>query len=199
MRPTRRTNIATGSLRSETGGELQKEIEDETGASFKDKIIDITKKRALALNESVLDTAAFAGLWNKMSPKTEYRLEFDTDEVVDTADDRTTAMPPIEPVKFRISKAVLTMDADGLGGTDGIDLGEAVAESARRMPDVAGDLCRRLPLSRATIVRILKEYGRVDEVNVNPAVFSDQGADAISRAVYETVADGITYATNDDA
>jgi type III restriction enzyme len=36
-------------------------------------------------------------------------------------------------------------------------------------------------------------------VRINPAVFIDQVADAISRAVYEKVADGITYTPNSDS
>ena len=90
-------------------------------------------------------------------------------------------------------------NAGGLGGSDGLDLGAVAADSARRIPDVVGDLCRRLPLSRATIVRILKGCERLDDVKVNPAVFIDQVADAISRAVYEKVADGITYTPNSDS
>lgn len=67
------------------------------------------------------------------------------------------------------------------------------AESARKVSDVVGNLCRRLPLSRATIVRILKECHRLADVKVNPAVFIDRVAEAIGQALYDQVADGIVY------
>jgi type III restriction enzyme len=179
--------------------ELQKEIEQETGASFKGKIIDLTQKKSLTLKAKALTMPAFVGLWEKISRRTEYSLQFTTDDVVTAAVTRINKMDVIEPVVFRKSKHVVTMDAEGLGGTDSIDLGEIATDSARRIPDVVGDLCRRLPLSRATIVRILKECDRLDDVKINPAVFIDQVADAISRAVYEKVADGITYTPNSDS
>ena len=189
------TVIAKGAFAA-FASELQKEIEQETGASFTGKIIDLTQKKPLALKENALTTPEFVSLWEKISPRTDYRLQFDTDDVVTAAIARINKMDAIEPVMFRKSKHVVKMDTEGLGGTDGIDLGEVVAASARRMPDVVGDLCRRLPLSRATIVRILKESDRLDDVKINPAVFIDQVTDAISRAVYEKVADGITYTPN---
>lgn len=102
-------------------------------------------------------------------------------------------MPALEPVKFRLSKNVVDIDAEGVSGAATEDRGEVVAQSARRIPDVVGDLCRRLPLSRATIVRILKDCERLEDVTVNPAVFVDQVADAISRALYDQAADEIVY------
>ena len=68
-----------------------------------------------------------------------------------------------------------------------------MAESARKIPDVVGDLSRRLPLSRATIVHILKSCDRLEDLTVNPAVFIDRVTDAISRALYDQLAEGIVY------
>ena len=83
------------------------------------------------------------------------------------------AMPALEPIKFRLSRDVIDMDGEGLSGVGAQDRGEVLAESARMIPDVVGELCRRLPLSRATIVRTLRECKRLDDVTVNPAVFMD--------------------------
>ncbi len=91
------------------------------------------------------------------------------------------------------------MESVGLSGVGSEDRGEVVAESARKIPNVVGDLCRRLPLSRATIVRILRECNRLDDVKLNPAVFIDQVSDAISRALYDQVADGIVYRSNGES
>src|SRR3954466_11800445 len=102
-------------------------------------------------------------------------------------------MPVLDPIKFRLSRDVVDIDADGLSGVGAQDRGEVLAESARKIPDVVGELCRRLPLSRATIVRILRGCERLDDVKVNPAVFIDQVADAINWALYDQVADGIVY------
>jgi type III restriction enzyme len=174
-------------------GSLQKEIEDETGVSFTGRIIDLHKKTSLRLNEDILKSSYFAELWERISPQTSYDLKFSTAAVVAGAVKRIGAMPPLEPIKFRLSRDLIDMEAEGLSGVGAQDRGEVVAESARKIPDVVVDLCRRLPLSRATIVRILRGCDRLNDVKVNPAVFIDQVADAISRALYDQVADGIVY------
>ncbi len=102
-------------------------------------------------------------------------------------------MPDLEPVKFRVAKDVVEMGTSGLSGSDARSRGEIVAQSAGKVPDVVGELCRRLPLSRATIVRILRECDRLDQVAVNPAVFIDEVANAISQALYNQLTEGIVY------
>ena len=61
-----------------------------------------------------------------------------------------------------------------------------------------GELTRRVALSRATIVRVLKECSRLDEVKVNPSVFIDQVVSAMNDALYAQVADGIVYEPTGD-
>ena len=172
---------------------LQKEIEDETGASFADRIVNLREKKQLRLKDDVLESAEFDDLWSRIAPRTSYRLEFATDAVIDGAVDRINGMLAIEPVKFRLSKDVVAVGASGLTGSGTQVRGELVAESARRIPDVVGELCRRLPISRATIVRILKGSARLEDVKANPAVFIDQVAGAINEALYDQLADGIVY------
>jgi type III restriction enzyme len=74
-----------------------------------------------------------------------------------------------------------------------VDKGDVIVEGARKIPDVVAELCRRVPLSRATIVSVLKQCDRLDDVKVNPSVFIDRVADAMNHALYEQVANGIVY------
>jgi type III restriction enzyme len=172
---------------------LQKEIEEETGVSFMDRIIDLRETKTVRLDEDALESTHFAELWQHISPKTSYQLQFSTDAVVADALKRIDAMPALEPVKFRLSKDVVEIGSTGLAGAGGQHRGEVVAVSARKIPDVVSELCRRLPLSRATIVRILKECDRLEDVKVNPAVFVDQVAEAINQALYDQAAKGTVY------
>ena len=66
------------------------------------------------------------------------------------------------------------------------------------MPDVVGELCRRVPLSRATIVAILRGIADLEQVRVNPSVFLDQVAAAMNAALYEQVTSGIVYTPTGD-
>jgi len=175
-------------------GDLQKEIEDETGISFQGRVTDLKKdKIKLRLKEEVLEDPLFQELWDHISRQTTYHLSFESDDVIAEAVKRINAMEPLEPIKFRISKTEVEMASQGViagGTTDG---GAVEVEGARRLPDVVGELTRRVPLSRATIVRTLKLIDNVDQVLVNPSVFIDQVESAMNQALYSQVAKGIVY------
>ena len=50
-----------------------------------------------------------------------------------------------------------------------------------------------MPLTRATIVRILSEIDNLDQVKLNPSVFMDQVERAMKEALYAQEAEGIVY------
>lgn len=173
--------------------QLQREIETETGASFENRISNGREKQKVNLNEKALASPEFEALWRAIADKTRYTLDFDTELVIREAVKRIDAMDPVEPVKFRVAKHLVEIGAYGVGGEESSDKGDVIVEGARKIPDVVAELCRRVPLSRATIVQILKKCDRLDDVKVNPSVFIDRVADAMNHALYQQVADGIVY------
>lgn len=186
------TVIANESFTS-FAAQLQREIETETGVSFKNRVSNGRDKQHVNLNRKALASPEFEALWNAIASKTRYSLNFDTDLVIQDAVNRVNDMDQIEPVKFRVVQHLIEIGAYGVGGEESVDKGDVIVEGARKIPDVVAELCRRVPLSRATIVQVLKQCNRLDDVKVNPSVFIDRVADAMNRALYEQVADGIEY------
>lgn len=184
---------------SSFAAQLQKEIEEETGVTFTGRIVNMREKKVVHLKDKVLKSPTFTDLWERISHRTSYRVAFDTDAVVAAAVRRLNEMPRVEKAQFHLSKDVVTIGATGVGGGVGIDLGTIESESAIQIPDVVRELNRRLPLSRATIVRILKACNRLDDVKANPAVFIDQVADCINRALYEELTGDIEYTPTGDS
>lgn len=172
---------------------LQKEIEEETGVNFTGRIVNVREKKTVRLKDDVLESSDFVELWSQISRRTSYRVTFDTEAVVAAAVARINEMPVVEKAKFRLSKDVVTVDAAGVEGSGGIDLGTIESEAVIKVPDVVRELCRRLPLTRATIVRILQGCDRLNEVKSNPAVFIDQVTDCMNRALYEELTEEIEY------
>ena len=172
---------------------LQKEIEEESGVEFTGRIVNARDKKVVKLKDNILESDDFTDLWDRISRRTSYRVAFDTEAVVTRAIERIDEMDKIEKVKFHLSKDVVAVDASGVGGGGGIELGTVESEVAIKVPDLAGELCRRLPLSRATIVRILNGCDRLEEVQANPAVFIDQVAGCMERALYKEMTEGIEY------
>lgn len=173
--------------------DLQSEMEEETGVSFAGRVVDLKKdKIKIRLKEDVLADPIFLGLWDTISRRTTYRMEFATDDVVTEAVRRIDALEPLESIKFRLSRSEVAIGYDGVGG-DTHDRGTEEVEGERRLPDVVGELTRRVSLSRATVVRILRAITNLDQVKVNPSVFIDKAANAMNEALYDQVADGIVY------
>ncbi len=184
---------------SKFAGDLQREIEEETGVTFAGRISDLKKdKIRLALRKQMLKDPIFNQLWDKISRKTTYQLTFETDDVVAEAVRRINAIDALEPIKFRISKTEVNIKADGVSAGDSKNKDAVTAQAARRLPDVVGELSGRLPLSRATIVRILTEIDNLNQVKVNPSVFIDRVEAAINQALYDRVAKGIVYTPKGD-
>lgn len=186
------TVIANESFAS-FASQLQREIETETGVPFKDRVSNGRDTQKVSLNRKALSSPEFQALWAAIANKTRYTLEFDTGKVVQDAVRRIDDMDPIEPVKFRISRHLVDIGEYGVSGKETVDDGDMIVQGARKIPDVVGELCRRVPLSRFTIVQILRQCDRLEEARVNPSVFIDRVADAMNYALYEQVADGIVY------
>lgn len=191
------TVIANESF-AEFADALQKEIEEDTGEKFENRITNLRARKPINLREEVLDEPWFQQLWAKISAQTTYKLDFSTDDVVANALNRISQMPKIEPVRFRVSKTKVSIDKSGIDAVSATAEAAEVLEGARRIPDVVGEITRRVGLSRATIVRILRECDRLAEVHVNPAVFIDQVVDAMNDALYAEVAKGIQYTPTGD-
>jgi type III restriction enzyme len=173
---------------------LQQEIQDETGVSFAGRVSDLKKdKIKLRLNAPALKAPLFQQLWDRISQQTTYELAFKTDGVVAEAVKRINSMEKLEPIKFRIAKTQMAIGAEGVRGKARSVRESVEVEGVRRLPDIVGELSRRVPLSRSTIVRILSEIDNLNEAKVNPAVFIDHAESAINRALYTTVAEDIVY------
>lgn len=184
---------------SKFASDLQSEIEEDTGVSFVGRISDLRKdKITIALKDQVLSDPIFLELWSRISRKTSYELTFETDEVVAEAVRRIDVMGKLETVKFRISKTEVDIRTEGVGPGTSRDRGTVEVEGARRLPNVVGELSRRVPLSRATIVRILKEIKNLNQVYSNPSLFIDNVEAAIRQALYGEVAKDIVYKVNGD-
>ncbi len=173
---------------------LQSEIERDFGVSFSGRIVNLKKDKVkLQLKEEVLSDPIFQRLWERISRRTTYELDFETDAVVAGALERIGSMDDMQPIKFHVGKTELDMNGSGLSGTRAMDRGDVVVTATHRLPDVVGELCRRVPLSRATIVRILKGTDKLAQVTVNPSVFIDRVAAAMNQALYEQLTDSIVY------
>ncbi len=134
----------------------------------------------------------FQELWSRIKPKTTFSVEYETDTLVANAVKAIKAMEKIKPVKIQITEAGLGVAKSGVRADVLREASEMVVFHGA-VPDVIAYLQEETELTRATLVRILKESNRLAEFLVNPQKFMDAVAAILKVQLHKLMIDGIKY------
>ena len=151
-------------------------------------------ERPNRLKKEVTLSPEFQALWDRIKPKTTYRVEFETDKLVDRAVDAIKRMEKIEAPKIHVTTGQLEVTqrrrvtAAMVGAAE-----EQVRFASRAVPDLLAYLQNETELTRSTLVRILKDSGRLDEFFNNPQRFLDAVAAILKYELHRLLVDGIKY------
>jgi len=175
---------------------LQNQIEDERGVRFKERIENKRLRRAANLKEGWQFNADFMELWGRIKHKTRYSVEYDSENLIQSASLALRAMPAIEPPKIVRRVDEILIGARGVAtqmrsAERDLELPDAVTN----VPDILGQLQRETELTRRTLAEILKRSGRLQDLLINPQQFTDMALRAVRRTLDEVMADGIRYET----
>ena len=172
---------------------LQTEMEDECGVSFKDRIVNKRDRRKVALRKERLLSEDFRQLWERISHKTRYRVEFPTAELIARAARVLKDEPEVSTPQISVIKSEVKFSAQGVEEAPRASRPVTPADYRPAIPDVIGYLQRETELTRSTLVDILIDSGRVAQALRNPQQFMEQAASAIQHAKRELMVDGIRY------
>jgi type III restriction enzyme len=145
------------------------------------------------LKKQVVLSPEFQALWEKIRPRTTYRVEFSTDDLVRNAILRVRGMAPIKAPTIRLTTGQLDVRRSGVEGTPTHVSEERLAWGARAVPDLLAYLQNETELTRSTIARILIDSGRLADVFVNPQRYLDQVAGILKHELHHLLVDGIKY------
>jgi len=130
-------------------------------------------RRMNPLKKEVQLGPEFVALWERIKPRTTYRVEFETDALVDRAVAEVKRMEKVEKPRVRVSAGQVAVGKGGVTATP-VNIAEEKIEFNRApVPDVLAYLQNETELTRSTLVRILKESGRLGELFNNPQRFLD--------------------------
>lgn len=102
--------------------------------------------------------------------------------------------PAVTRTRMVFRKADLVIGKGGVETKETASSGPiAIDEKDIELPDVVTDLQDRTQLTRRSIVRILRESGRLSDFARNPQEFIELAADAINRCKRLALVDGIKY------
>ena len=162
-------------------------------------VSDARNKQQVKLNLAVLEGHDFRTLWERISRKTTYRLDFNDAALVARCAQALRDMP--RPGEARVTFELAEM----LIGREGVTP-ERVATSqpqrlaAKRLdvPDLLGELQNRTELPRKVLADILVQSGRLADAPVNPSAFVDAVTAIIQAGKRLMMTDGIVYKPLDD-
>lgn len=150
-------------------------------------------REPLKYNKRVELNPEFQALWSKISGKTRYSVEFKTDELVAKAVAKIKEMAEIKPVRIEVTKRSVELTESGVGGGRITSNRTYVVSNEQHLPDILAFLQRETELTRGTLVRILKDSGRLKDFGTNPQAFMTECAKYVNRALHELIVDGIKY------
>lgn len=148
--------------------------------------------RPLRFKKEVMLDAGFQELWNRIKPKTTFSVQYQTEALVQNAVKSIKAMEKIAPVKITVTEAQLDLQNRGVTTTVLRD-GRVELAFGGLLPDVIAYLQNETELTRSTIVRILKESGRLADFLLNPQRYMDTVAAILKRELHKLMIDGIKY------
>lgn len=145
------------------------------------------------LKKQVTLSPEFKALWDRIKPRTTYRVEFATDTLVSRAVYGIQHMPKVAAPQIRIVAGRLDIEKGGVA-TSALSVAEERVEYGNRpLPDILAYLQNETGLTRSTLARILKECGRLREFFVNPQRFMDAVAAVIRHERHRLMVDGVKY------
>ena len=150
-------------------------------------------ERVNRLKKEVTLSPEFQALWERIKPKTTYRVEFETNVLVEKAVAALKRMERIEKTRIRLSAGQITVKKGGVETAATSVAEEQVDYGHRAIPDLLAYLQNETELTRSTLVRILKESGRLQEFFNNPQRFMDSVAAVLKYELHRLLVDGIKY------
>jgi type III restriction enzyme len=150
-------------------------------------------ERVNRLRKKVQLSPEFQALWNQIKPRTTYRVEFETSTLIAEAVRELRKMERIDPPKVRIVAGRMEVAKGGVTAKATSVAEERANYAAAVLPDVLAYLQNATELTRSTLVRILKESGRLPELFADPQRFLDAIATILRRVLHRLIIDGIKY------
>lgn len=150
-------------------------------------------RRPVRLNKAVYLSDEFKALWDRIKHHTTYRVNFDTQALIERCADEIRDNLRVGKARFVTRTARLDVNR---GGVDAETVQETAATYDARdfqLPDIVGFLQNETNLTRRTLVEILVRSERLEDFRNNPQKFIEQVLEIVRRQMRLFIVDGIRY------
>ena len=150
-------------------------------------------KRTVHLNKERFLSEEFKELWDRIKYKTTYRVDFDSEKLVEQCCEKMQLDLDVGAAKLMYTKAKVQVSEGGVDTTETQRLSVKTTDGKEQLPDIITYLQNRTGLTRRTIVKILTESKTLNLFKKNPQAYMDQVAKLISSTMQLFILDGIKY------
>jgi type III restriction enzyme len=130
--------------------QLQNEIEEDCGVSFKDRVKNKRKRKTVRYRKGFELDDKFKEIWNRINCRATYRVEYGTPELIQKAAKAVEQMPAIKKAMITTTKTALEFDDTGIVSETKASY-TATFTDAFSIPDLLYYIQERTNLTRATI------------------------------------------------
>ena len=154
---------------------------------------DSSREVTVRLNKQAMISPEFRELWDRIKQKTVYRVQIDTEKLVELSVRDLKSMPPIPKTRLVTQIADISIENAGVSH---FERGMKVTDletTYKTLPHIISIISEETLIKRATVCRILMESGRVVDFLYNPQAFLERALEIIRRNRHELAIDGIKY------
>lgn len=152
-----------------------------------------SKRQARTLNKQLYSSPEFEVFWETISQRTTYRVQFNGAALKQEITRAVAEMPDIPPRKISVKRVGIAITRSGASGKEiGAERVTDISDEVE-LPDIVAELQEATSLTRASLVDILIDSGRLGEFPKNPSDFIVAVKNVIARQLASIVNDGIQY------
>ena len=162
-------------------------------ADNKVPVRDDSKEVIVRLNKQVMLSPEFMELWGKIKQKTAYRVQIDTDKLVENCVKEISVMPEIPKARLISKTATFDIRNAGVTYSENEMRTEDLSDTYDSLPFILGVISEETLIKKATVARIIAESGRAKNFLNNPQAFMEQCLEIIKHNRHALAIDGIKY------
>jgi type III restriction enzyme len=156
-------------------------------------IKDADERKKVEINKQVFLSPDFKELWEKIKYRTFYRVNFDTEKLIDECARQINDNLIVGKTKIDYEKYKANIDRGGITGDKVSEAVYVYNENSQNLPDIISFLQNETNLKRKTLVEILIKSKKLKEFKNNPQKFIEETAGIIKKTMRNFIVDGIKY------
>ena len=150
-------------------------------------------RKRVKLSKAVYLSDAFKQLWERIKHRTTFRVDFDSEELIEECVSEIRDRLVIGKARFIYTKVTTSISKAGIE-TKEIKKGTYVYNAKNyQLPDIITYLQNETNLTRRTLVKIIKDSKRLEDFKNNPQKYIEQVAAIIKHQMRLFIVDGIKY------